>query len=1077
MKERFDKNVPTTKTLCVSILTFSCLFAGGAETSSFANTYEKKYLQKDVPMSVTQQSTKTITGIVKDQNGEPVIGANVVVKGTTNGVVTGINGDFILQVPSNAIVEISYIGYLTQNVQIGNRNDYNIVLREDSQKLEEVVVLGYGAGQRKQDLSASVGVLDNTDDLTVRAVSSTQSMLQGQLAGVTVQANSGDPTSTPSVVIRGQGSKNGDNVLWVVDGVPGAPIASMNDIESIVVLKDAASAAIYGAQSGAGGVILVTTKKAKEGATSLTYDATFGIRQATNLIEPLDAEGELAMRKLSYANAGLSLPTGWDVTKNPWIGTTRTNWMDEVFRTAFYQRHNVALNVGSENASNRVSFAYDNDQGTLINTYNKNMSVRYNGKFKLNKWVTIGEDLIWKNNDNRSKDTNSAYTGVVIAAMYMPPSATVYNPLDGTFGGTTTEDPDYIAQYGSNFADIHGDAVNPVRLLTADNHYNRTSDIWSTTSLEIANVVPGLKFVSRFTYNLSNYTYKNFSPIRDEVGKPQLTNSLDEVYSRGDSWKTENTLTYDKTFNDKHTFGALLSTTADHYSKRQLSVTGKDLADESSNLQYLSYASSVTATDYLTGPDANVSVIARLAYSYDDRYFLTASWRRDYAGRLPQENNYGDFPAVTAAWKLSNESFFPETDVLNLLKIRASWGRVGNLGSISYNYKSALLSGKSWSEQAQYGVESNKLWGNFVYNSTALNPKLTWETSEQWDLGLDINMFNNRLNMAFDYFDKRTFNLIQSQTMDWPKSIGVDAMLVNQGEVRNRGFEAQLSWNHKVNKDWSYFVAGNFSYLKNWVSDIGVKNSDGTPGVWTGGGSFRTLPYMYQTAEGEPLNSYYLIKTDGIFQSDEEAAAYVDANGNRIQPNAVAGDLKFVDYNGDGVINDKDRQYCGSATPKTTFSFSGGFTYKKLSLSAMFQGVGGAQALYVGKFMALGDVEGNFNRSKEILNAWSPTNTSSDIPRLSKNDPNSNFSTPSDWYLENASYLRLKNLTVSYDLSDAIRKCGHFNERSSALSLYLSGENLFTITPYSGMDPECGGYDTMKYPVSRVLSLGVKLTY
>ena len=493
-------------------------------------------------------------------------------------------------------------------------------------------------------------------------------------------------------------------------------------------------------------------------------------------------------------------------------------------------------------------------------------------------------------------------------------------------------------------------------------------------------------------------------------------------------------------------------------------------------LQYLSYAGSTTAYDFLTGPDANVSLIGRLAYSYDDRYFVTASWRRDYAGRLPKENNYGDFPAVTAAWKISNEAFFPENDVVNLLKLRASWGRVGNLGSIGYNYKSAVLKKSSWSEQAQYGPESGKVWDNFVYNGVALNPDLTWETSEQWDLGVDLDMFSNRLNVALDYFSKRTFNLIQEQTMNWPNTIGISGMLVNQGEITNRGFEAQLSWKDRINKDWSYFVSGNFSYIKNKVSDIGVKNQDGTPGVWTGEGGFRNLPYIYQTAQGQPLNSFYLIKTDGIFQSDAEAAAYVK-DGKRIQPDAVAGDLKFVDYNNDGKIDTNDRQYLGNATPETTFALSAGFTYKKLSVSAMLQGVGGAQAFYAGKYMALSDAEGSFNRSKEILNAWSPTNTGSDIPRLAKNDPNSNFSTASDWYLEDASYLRLKNFTVSYDLTDALRKVAHLNERKSSMSVYFSGENLFTITDYSGMDPECGGWDAMRYPVSRVFSLGVKLTY
>ena len=1018
----------------------------------------------------------SVGGIVKDQMGEPVIGANVIVKGTSNGVITDIDGKFALSAAKNDILIISFVGFMSQEIPVTGK-DLMVTLKEDTGLLDEVVVLGYGANARKQDLSAAVGVLSNTDDLTVRPVSSTESLLQGQLAGVTVQSNGGDPTSTPSIVIRGQGSQNGDNVLWVVDGVPGAPIASMSDIESIVVLKDAASAAIYGAQSGAGGVILVTTKKAKAGIPTLSYEGTYGIRQATNLPEPLNAEEELEMRKRSYANANVTLPDGWNIEKNPWIGTTRTNWMDEIFRTAFYQRHNIALNVGTDNYSSRLSFSFDNDEGVLINTYNKNYAIRYNGKFDLNKWVSISEDLVWKNTENRSKDTNDAYTGPVLSAIYMPASATVYNPLDGTWGGTTTEDPEYIAKYGSNFAGAHGDAVNPVRLLRAENRFNRTSDVWSTTSLQIANIIQGLKFTSRFTYNLKTNNYKNFRPIQDEPGKPNNSNSLDVTNYRTDAWKTENTLTYDNSFGN-HTVGALFSTTADHYNVRGLKVNGKNFADESPYLQYLAYAGTTSATDYLTGPDANVSLVARLAYSYDDRYFVTASWRRDYAGRLPKENNFGDFPAATLAWKISNEKFFKKSDFIGMLKLRASWGRVGNLGSIDYNYKSLLLGTSYWQEQAQYGVINNATWNNFVYNSTAMNRNLTWETSEQWDLGLDVELFKNRLALSFDYFDKRTFNLIQKQTMNWPSSIGLNPLLINQGEVRNRGIEVQANWNDRVNKDFSYFVSGNFSYLKNWVSDIGVKNADGSPGVWTDSDSkFRNIPYTRQTAEGEPLNSYYLIKTNGIFQSDAEAAAYVDKNGKRIQPNAVAGDLKFIDYNNDGKIDDKDRQYCGSATPKTTYSFSFGATYKKFSFSAMFQGVGGAQAFYAAKSVILSDADGNFNRVKDILNAWSPTNTSSNIPRLSMNDPNSNFSTASDWYLESASYLRLKNLTLSYDLTDVLQKWSHLKERNSRMSVYFSGENLFTITDYSGMDPECGGWDAMKYPVSRVFSFGVKLTY
>ena len=1035
---------------------------------------------------LSQQQLKgsiSVKGVVKDSNGEPVIGASVKMIGGKAGTITDVNGNFALQVMPGGTLEVSYIGYTTQKIKVGTANrDLSIVLAEDSKMLNEVVAIGYGTATKKKDLSAAVGVVSNVDELAVRPVTSTEGMLQGQLAGVTVTNDGGDPTSAPNIVIRGQGSQNGDNVLWVVDGVPGAPISSLNDIESIVVLKDAASAAIYGAQSGAGGVVLVTTKKAKKGATSLTYDGMVGIRNAMNLPKPLNAQQEIEMRKISYANAGMSLPDGWDVTKNPWVATTRTNWMDEVFRTAFYQRHNVSLNTGSDTFTNRLSFAYDNDEGILRYTFNKNLALHYNGRYQLNKWLAISEDFVWKNTESRTTATNEGYTGPIISAIYMPASATVYSPFTKSgFGGTTTEDPAYAAAHGGkNYADAHGDAVNPINTLSSKNIFDRTNDAWSTTSLELANVVPGLKFVSRFTYNLKSNYYKSFSPRRDEVGKPDSGNSLTESTYRTDQWKTENTLTYDNTFG-KHTVGALFSTTADHYNVRGFEVDGKTFADESAYLQYLAYAGSVSASDYLTGPDANVSLIGRLAYSYDDRYFLTASWRRDYAGRLPKEKNHGDFPAVTAGWKISNESFFPKNDIVSLLKLRASWGRVGNLGSIGYNYRSALLTKKSWQEQAQYGVEKNTLWNTFVYNSIALNNNLTWETSEQFDLGLDVNLFNDRLAMQFDWFEKRTFDLIQTQSMNWPSSIGLDAMLVNQGEVRNRGFEAAISWNDRINKNWSYYVNANFSWLKNWVSDIGVKDADGNKGVWTGDGSFRIVPYCYQDAEGQPLGSFYLVKTAGIFQSDEEAANYTwkDKQGNvqRIQPNAKAGDLKFVDYNNDGKIDDKDRQYCGSATPKYTFSLSGGFTWKDLSFSAMLQGVAGAHAMNVAKCMTLSDVEGNFNRDSRILDAWSPTNRNSDIPRLSKADDNQNFSTASDWYLENSSYLRLKNVTVSYDLTNLIRRWGHLASRNSRLSVYVSGENLFTITNYTGIDPECGGWDTMKYPVARTFSFGVKLTY
>lgn len=1017
-----------------------------------------------------------VTGVVQDIDGEPLVGASVTVKGSQMGTSTNIDGRFALQAKKGDVIKVTYIGYKPAEATF-NGEPMTFVMTEDSERLEEVVVLGYGAAQRKQDLSAAVGVVANAEELKKRPVTSTEAMLQGALPGVTVQSVGGDPTATPSLVIRGQGSQNGDNVLWVVDGVPGAPITSLSDIESIVVLKDAASAAIYGAQSGAGGVILVTTKGAKVGEATLSYEGQFGIRKASNLIQPLDAEGEILMRQISYANAGQTLPSGWDVTKNPWIGTTRTNWMEAIFRTAFTQRHNIVLNGGSENFSNRLSFSYNNDEGTLRNTYSKDLSIRYNGMFKLNKWVTVHENLVWKNWESRTKSTDDGYTGPILSAVWMPSAASIYNPLDGTWGGTACEDPDYIAQYGEGLASIHGDVVNPVRLLEAENRYNRSTDLWSTTSLEIANIVPGLRFTSRFTYNVFQNNYKNFNPSVDEPGKPSANNVLTVWAYRTDSWNAENTLTYDNAF-DKHHVSGLFSVTADHYVGRTLNASGSNLSDESEYLQYLAKAGSTSVTDALWGPDANVALVARVGYSYDDRYFMTASWRRDYAGRLPKDNNYGDFPGVTAAWKISNEKFFEQSDFIRLLKIRASWGKVGNLGSVGMGYKAALLSSNYWDEQAQYGVESNTLYNDMVYYSSSINPYLTWEKSEQWDVGIDAEMLSNRLSVALDYFDKRTNNLIQTQTMNWPSTIGLDPQLVNLGEIRNRGVEFQANWNHRVNRDWTYYVNGNLAWIRNKVTDIGVTNADGEPGVWTGGGSFRSIiPYIYQTAQGTPLGSFYLIQTDGIFQNDTEAADYVDKDGNRIQPNAVAGDLKFVDQNGDGKIDDNDRVYMGSSTPKWTYAFGGGFTWKNLSLNLLFQGVGKAQAFYAAKSVLLNDNDGNFNRAADILNAWSETNKGSNIPRLSRTDNNGNFTTPSDWYLESASYLRLKNVTVNYNFTSLVQKWAYLKKRNSQLNVYFSADNLFTITHYSGVDPECGGYDAMKYPVSRAFSIGINLTY
>lgn len=1021
---------------------------------------------------ISAQNVK-VSGTVSDSFG-PVTGAAVMVHGTTNGTVTDLDGSYSLSVPADAVLEVSCIGYKTVAEAVGGRTVVDFVLTEDSEILADAVVLGYGATARKRDLSASVGIVADPEKLATHPVTSTEAMLQGQVPGVQIASDGGDPTSTPKMVIRGQGSQNAESVLWVVDGVPGAPINSLSDIESIVVLKDAASAAIYGAQSGAGGVVLVTTKKGSSGV-NVNYDGLIGVRQAAKLITPLNAEQQLEITKLAYQNAGLDLPQGWDVTKNPYIATTRTNWMDEVFRNALYHRHNVTFNAGTDTFKNRISLAFEDNQGVLVGTFKKRVGISYKGDIQVNSWLRFTEDLSWSTGTQRGADTNAATTGAIVNAFQMPSSADKYYYTGVGYGGTTTEDPAYIARYGDNFSGIHGIVRNPLRSLTSDNIYDGNSKLFTTTGLELANIVKGLRFTSKFTYYTNQQLYKKFTYTRPECGDPSSTNQLEYSTYKDWGWKTENTLMYDRTFG-KHNVGALFSTTADQYNYKGFNVSRKYFDDESVNLQYLAYSNSVPDVGDGYDTDANVALIGRLSYSYDDRYFVTASWRRDYAGRLPEGHNYGDFPAVTGAWKISSEPFFPKNDAVTFLKLRASWGRIGNLGSIGRTYKSNVLNKDTEGKAAIYGTENpGGQYGAIIYSGKALNRNLTWETSEQFDLGLDTGFLNDRLNFSVDFYNKRTYNLIQTQKMNWPDAIGVDNMLINLGEIRNRGIELSLGWADKAG-DFSYYINANAAYNKNTVMSVGVTDANGNSAVWENWWQYRDVKFYNRTIEGGPLNQIYIIKCLGIFQSDEEAANYVDKNGNRIQPDAVAGDLKFEDCNGDGRITADDRQLFGNSTPDWTYALNLGFSWKKLSFSAMLQGVLGAQALQCGKMAYASMSSKVHNRTTDIYDSWT-FNKNSNIPRISALDLNNNFMTGSSWYLEDASYLRLKNLSVSYDLTDAIRKINHFNERNSSCLVYFSGENLLTFTKYSGLDPECGQSDFLKYPVSRVFSLGVKITY
>lgn len=1025
-------------------------------------------------VSAVQQNKHTISGVVVDEKNLPIIGATIQVVGQNNpATITNIDGQFTLSVPTNAQIEISYMGYISQKLVVGNKTSFRVVMQEDNHVLNEVVVVGYGE-MKKGDLSAAVATVGDMDKLQKRPVSNVGQMLQGQVAGVTVVSNGGHTGSEPTITIRGMGSPNGETPLYVVDGVPGASF-NISDVESITVLKDAASAAIYGAYAGSAGVILVTTKQAQSGRPRIEYNGVMGISTATNLPQSLTWEEERKVREAAYADAGESLPVGWArISEDPVYGHTNTNWMDAIFRTAVLHRHNVAISGGNEEISNRLSLEYNNQEGTLVNTYNRKIIARLNSKWNISKHVRIREDLSWKDQKVRDANTTSAESGAILSALMMPRNVFVYDK-DGSYSGTVPATADYIDKYGDNYSNIHGDAINPIRTLTDAYNNNHLSTFTSSTFLDIIEPFKGFNFTSRFTYKQNNYFQRYFYTRRLEAGKPSDNNGLSYDSYREPEWSWENTATYQRRFGD-HNINLMASTTSNEYQYRQFSASAQNFSSEEPSRVYFSQAGKVDNPEDAYYKDRNFSMVGRVSYSYANRYFFTASMRRDYAGRLPKNHKYGDFPSVTGAWKITSEPWMPKSDKINLIKLRASWGKIGNLGSISYGYGMPTLSSRMIGTDVggQVGATSPITYGTYL--STGYNPNLTWETSEQVDLGLDLLLFNKRLDMSFDYFNKNTKGLIKSQDTNWPSTIGISPMLVNDGVINNRGIEISANWKDRIGKDFTYYVGGNLSTLRNRVTNIGSADNFGNKPVWTSGATYKNLE-PYRTKEGSPLYSFYLIKTDGVFQTDEEAQAYVNKNGTMIQPNAKAGDLKFIDNDGDGSIGSGDKVYMGNSMPDLTYTLNAGFTWKKISFALMLQGVSGVNLFNAYKYSTLNESLSSFNRSREILKALN--GVSADVPRITMSDPNNNFGTESDFYLESGDFLRIKNVSLSYDVTDYLQKLSYFKDRNSSCDITFSCENLATFTDYSGIDPEVGGVglDAGQYPVSRTYSVAIKLIF
>ena len=1043
---------------CIFMLTLmlqiGCIQPLGAQTKQNGVTSETS-------------NRKTITGTVTDENGNPIIGASIIIKGTGMGTVTDYEGHYKIEVPDNAVLKFSYIGFDNKELSIGQNSTVNVQLTENNKALDEVVVIGYG-NARKQDLSGAVATTKVTDIMKGRS-SDLTSVLQGQLAGLTVQANGGDPGSSNSLTIRGLGNRNGDAILIVVDGIPGAPY-NVEDIESVSVLKDGATAAIYGATAGSGGVIIITTKKAKAGKVHIEANVYSGFQSAWKKPSTLNStQYNKVWADAKAADGALVSNDVADPTLYPYGTTTRTNWIDQVFQTGKVDHYALSFSGGSDAMKGFFSATYDTKQGIMLNTYKNSLGVKMGLDFQLAKWASLSENVIYQYSNFQGNVANNSHEGVLMYAVSMPSSATVYEydksgkllyNADGTpqYGGT-------IPQWAVKESGIsgYGNIANPVAALKRLSQYNPSQQIHSTTSLEIK-PMKTISVRSDFSIHFDPSYSTDFNHSVPEYGLVNSENSRTVSSAWNYGWLWQTIASYSDTFADKHDFSVMLGHTLSYDKYRYNSTTTYGYASEDEYSQV-----ETNATDWSKSQPtesiselSSMSVFGRLSYSYNDRYFMTASLRNDATSKLYSKNNSGTFPAVSGAWKITSEDFFKSLLLpVSLLKVRASWGQVGNVSMVpNYSYNSTILSNSVGDAAPLGSTQSNYAYGKYL--STIANTDLKWETTETTDLGIDLNILQDKLSLSADYYNKDTKNLIEQ--LNIPTQAGIsESPFGNVGRVTNSGFELSAIYKQTIGKVQVSFN-GNICENTNTVKSLGSLDyiGDGNP---------------IRSTVGQPWYSFYLIKTAGIFQTQAQIDSYTK-NGVKIQPNAKPGDLIFVDANGDGKITESDRQYCGSYAPKLTFGFGTSLAWHGFDFNIFFQGVTGNKIYSQLKQWNLngGYTSTKSNMTTDVLKSWNYDKTSG-YPRLSlEEDANGNFSTNSDFFLEDGSYLRLKNVSVGYTIPQKyISKIGLSGSR---IRLYVNGENLLTFTRYSGFDPEVtnNGVDGGTYPIARVLSGGIKIS-
>lgn len=979
-----------------------------------------------LPMCMFAQQI-TVQGIVKDQTGEMVIGASVMEKGTTNGTITGIDGDFSLNMSPNGTLVVSFVGYKTQEVQVKGQKQLQVVLSEDAEMLDEVVVIGYGT-MKKSDLTGAVSSIGNKD-IKDSPVSNLGQAIQGKISGVQI-VDAGKPGDNVSIKIRGLGSINNCDPLVVIDGVPtdlGLSSLNMADVERLDVLKDASATAIYGSR-GANGVVMITTKRGTEGKGKLAVSANYSFQNATNVPSLLNAAQYAELSNDMMVNSGRNPNPEW---ANPYELGAGTDWVDELLRTGVMQNYTVSYSGGNEKSHYYVSGGFLDQSGIVKSVNYRRFTFQSNSDAQVLKW------LKFSNNITFSADTKKSGSYNIGDALKALPIYPVKNE-DGSWSG-----PDGNSEW-------YGSTRNPIGPTELNKSQTDGYNFLANLTAELT-FTKWLKFKSTFGYDAKFWFIDNFTPKYNWKPTPTEETSRYKSDNKSFTYLWDNYFLFDHTFAEKHRVGLMAGMSAqwntNDYLNAQKNVFMFDNVHEMDNGEEM-YAIGGNETEW-----ALLSYMARVNYSYEDRYLLTATIRRDGSSRFGKKHRWGTFPSVSVAWRASQEKWFPKNDYINDLKVRAGYGVTGSQASVgNYSYLASYNT-----SVYPFGISSGNQTA--LVSSTLANPYIHWEEVAQTNIGFDASLFNSRVMFSFDAYLKETRDMLVKASI--PITSGFEdttTTYTNAGKVRNQGIEMSL---HTINLTgelgWETNVTA--TYNKNKIKDL---NSDVPYYINQINNSYVTM-----LAKDYPINVFYGYVTDGIFQNQSEV------NTHAVQPGAEPGDIRFRDLNNDGVINDSDRTVIGNPNPSWLFSMSNSLSYKGFELSVFLQGIAGNKIYNANNIDNTG-MAAAYNQTTDVLKRWQGEGTSNSMPRAVFGDPNQNTRV-SDRFVENGSYLRLKNITLSYTFPKQwLQKTQIENARLS-----LSCENVATITGYSGFDPEVGinGIDQNRYPISRTFSLGLNFNF